>query len=91
MFNRHLQWYVDHSSVTTAIPDKKEEMNLLLFNDSKWPEKTRAKEILDSLYKKKKIQPLLLVAMSGQQSDYGLKECDEKEAKNYKIQLICSS
>jgi enterochelin esterase-like enzyme len=78
VYNWHLQWYVDHSSVTTAILDKKEEMNLLLFNDSKWPEKTRAKEILDSLYKKKKIQPLLLVAMSGQQSDYGLEESDEK-------------
>ena len=84
VYSRHLQRYVDLSIVTTAMPDKKEEMNLLLFNDSKWLEKTRAKEIIDSLYKKNKIQPLLLVAMSGQQGDYGVEESDDKEAKNYK-------
>lgn len=84
VYSRHLQRYVDLTIVTTAMPDKKQEMNLLLFNDSKWLQKTRAKEIIDSLYKKKKIQPLLLVAMSGQQGDYGLEESDNKEAKNYK-------
>ena len=84
VYSRHLQRYVDLTIVTTAMPDKKQEMNLLLFNDSKWLEKTRAKEIIDSLYKNKKIQPLILVAMSGQQGDYGLQESDEKEAKNYK-------
>ncbi len=41
-------------------------------------------KIKDGLYKKKKIQPLLLEAISGQKSDYGLKESDDKEAKNYK-------
>ena len=84
VYSRHLQRYVDLTIVTTAMPDKKQEMNLLLFDDSKWLMKTRAKEIIDSLYKKKKIQPLLLVAMSGQQGDYGLEESDNKEAKNYK-------
>ena len=84
VYSRHLQRYVDLTIVTTAMPDKKENMNLLLFNDSKYLEKTRAKEIIDSLYKKKKIQLLLLVGMSGQQSDYGLEETDNSKAKQYK-------
>ena len=84
VYSRHLQRYVDLTIVTTAMPDKKQEMNLLLFNDSKWLEKTRAKQIIDSLHKKNKIQPVLLVAISGQQGDYGLEESDNKEAKNYK-------
>ena len=62
VYSRHLQRYVDLTILTTAMPDKKQEMNLLLFNDSKWLEKTRAKEIIDSLHKKNKIQPVLLVA-----------------------------
>jgi enterochelin esterase-like enzyme len=84
VYSRHLQRYVDLTIITTAMPDKKEEMNLLLFNNSKFVETTRAKEIIDSLYKKKKIQPLLLVAMRGQQGDYGLQESNETEAKQYK-------
>ena len=84
VYSRHIQRYVDLTIVATAMPDKKQEMNLLLFNDSKWLVKTRAKEIIDSLYKKKKIQPLLLVAINGMQSDYGLEETDIKKAKQYK-------
>ena len=84
VYSRHLQRYVDLTIVTTAMPDKKEEMNLLLFNDSKYLDSTRAKKIIDSLYKKKQIQPLLLVAMSGQQGDYGLEESEETKANQYK-------
>ena len=84
VYSRHLQRYVDLTIVTTAMPDKKEEMNLLLFNDSKYLDTTRAKKIIDSLYKKKRIQPLLLVAMSGLQGDYGLEESEETKANQYK-------
>lgn len=84
VYSRHLQRYVDLTIITTAKPDKKEDMNLLLFNDSKYLETTRAKEIIDSLYKKKKIQPMLLVAMRGQQGDYGLEESDKIQAKQHK-------
>ena len=84
VYSRHLQRYVDLTIITTAMPDKKEEMNLLLFNDSKYLETTGAKKIIDSLYKKKKIQPFLLVAIDGKQGDYGLEESDNTEAKQYK-------
>ena len=84
LYSRHLQRQVELTIITTAMPDKKEEMNLLLFNDSKWVKETRAKEIIDSLYKKKLIQPLLLVGFSGLEKDYGLQEIDGAEAKQYK-------
>ncbi|MFN0081281.1 MAG: alpha/beta hydrolase-fold protein [Ferruginibacter sp.] len=84
VYSRHLQRYVDLTIITTAKPDKKEDMNLLLFTDSKYLETTRAKGIIDSLYKKKKIQPMLLVAMRGQQGDYGLEESDKTKAKQFK-------
>ena len=84
IYSRHLQRYVDLTIITTAIPNKKEEMNLLLFNDSKWLDKTRAKEIIDSLHKKKKIQSLLVVAVGGLQKDYGLQETESENAKQFK-------
>ena len=84
LYSRHLQRQVELTIITTAMPDKKENINLLLFNDNKWLEETRAKEIIDSLYKKKQIQPLLLVAFSGLEKEYGLQEIDEAEAKQYK-------
>lgn len=84
LYSRHLQRQVELTIITTAMPDKKEEMNLLLFNDSKWVKETRAKEIIDSLYKKKLIQPLLLVGFSGLEKDYGLQEIHGAEAKQYK-------
>lgn len=84
LYSRHLQRQIEPNIITTAMPDKKEDMNLLLFNDSKWIEETKAKEIIDSLYKKKLIQPLLLVGFSGLEKEYGLQEIDGAEAKQYK-------
>ena len=84
VYSRHLQRYVDLTIISTAMPDKKEEMNLLLFNDLKLLQTTRAKEIVDSLYKKKKIQPLVIVAVGGLQKDYGLQESAENDAKQFK-------
>jgi hypothetical protein len=66
------------------MPDNKEEMNLLLFNNSDKLNEVRAKAIIDSLYKKKLIQPLVLVAFQGKAGDYGLEESDSPEAKQYK-------
>jgi enterochelin esterase-like enzyme len=66
------------------MPDNKEKMNLLLFNSSDMLNEVRAKTTIDSLYKKKLIQPLVLVAFQGKQQDYGLEELDVPEAKQYK-------
>ncbi len=84
VYSRHLQRHVPLTIITTPMPNKKEEMNLLLFNNNSLAESTRAKKIIDSLYKLKQIQPLMLVAFDGKQEDYGLEEDDSKLSKEYK-------
>jgi enterochelin esterase-like enzyme len=84
IYSRHLQRHIPLTIISTALPDKKEDMNLLLFNNNNMLEETRAKTIIDSLYKKKLIQPLMLVAFDGLETDYGLEEVEGKEAKDYK-------
>ena len=84
LYSRHLQKTIDLTIVSTGIPGKKDEMNLLLFNDSKSLKKLRATEIIDSLYRNKVIQPLLLIGISGEQIFYGLEELEDIKAKQYK-------
>ena len=59
-------------------------MNLLLFNSSDMLDEVNAKAVIDSLYRKKVIQPLVLVAFQGKEEDYGLEEADVPGAKQYK-------
>ena len=84
LYSRHLQRQIDLTIITTKLPAQKEDMNLLLFNDSKYLDKTRAKKIIDSLYKNKQIEPLILVGFNGLKKEYGLEEIDGAEAKQYK-------
>ncbi len=84
MYSRHLQRHVPLTIITTALPDNKEEMNLLLFNDKTHIEEIRVKKILDSLYKKKLIQPVIIVAFDGKNNDYGMEETEMPEAKQHK-------
>ena len=85
VYSRHLQQKVSLSIITTPMPDNKEEMNLLFFNGDKEELKAcRAKKIIDSLYKKKLIQPLTLVAFEGKAADHGLEESDGSDANQYK-------
>jgi enterochelin esterase-like enzyme len=84
VYSRHLQRHMPLTIISTPLPDKKEEMNLLLFNNNSLLEEVRAKTIIDSLYKKKLIQPLMLVAFDGLETDYGFEESEGKEAKEFK-------
>jgi enterochelin esterase-like enzyme len=84
VYSRHLQRHVPLTIISTALPDKKEDMNLLLFNNNSMLEEVRVKAIIDSLYKNKLIQPLMLVAFDGKETDYGLEETDSPAAKAYK-------
>lgn len=84
LYSRHLQRQMKLTIITTTMPDNKADMNLLLFNDSKFLNETRAKKIIDSLYKKKQIQPLLLVGFSGFKKEYGIQAIDGEETKQYK-------
>ncbi len=86
VYSRHLQRHIPLTIITTAIPSKKEEMNLLLLNDVALLQEINAKKIIDSLYKKKLIQPILLVAFDGKEEDFGLEEgkpSNEKQIKKY--------
>ena len=84
IYSRHLQRHVELTVITTPMPDKKEEMNLLLFNDSEFTEEVRAKKIIDSLFKEKLIQPLTMVAYKGETADYGLEETGGQKGKQHR-------
>jgi enterochelin esterase-like enzyme len=93
VYSRHLQRQVPLKIVTTPMPDKKEEMNLLLMNSIELLDQVEAKRIIDSLYKKKQIQPLTLVAFEGKKENYGIvntgKQADDaKEFKQFNDFII---
>ena len=84
IYSRHLQRHIALTIITTPMPDKKESMNLLLFNNAAILESVGAKNIIDSLSKKKLIQPLTLVAFDGKNGDYGLEESNIPASKQIK-------
>jgi enterochelin esterase-like enzyme len=72
IYSKHLQTHLALTILTTPMPDDKADLNLLLFNNSKDLQQLDAKKIIDSLYKKKLIQPLVVVAIEENQNNYGL-------------------
>lgn len=73
IYSRHLVKHVDLTIISTRVPDEKSDMNLLLFNNGYELEAIDAKKIIDSLYDKKLIQPLVLVGIKGnEKDDYGM-------------------
>lgn len=63
IYSRHLQRHVKLTIINTPMPDEKTELNLLLLNDGQEMGQFRIKEIVDSLYLKKLIKPLLVVGI----------------------------
>ena len=63
LYSRHLQRHVKLTIINSPMPDDKSQMNLLLLNDGQDINKFRVKEIVDSLYSKKLIQPVLVVGI----------------------------
>lgn len=59
----HLQRLVTLTIVQTPMPQDKNSLNLLLLNDGQDIEKLRLKEIMDSLFRKKLISPLLVAGI----------------------------
>ena len=74
IYSRHLQRQVKLTIISTPMPNNKTEMNLLLLNDGQELGQFRVKEIVDSLYSKKLIKPLLIVGIhSGDRmKEYGV-------------------
>ncbi|MEO9145264.1 MAG: alpha/beta hydrolase-fold protein [Ginsengibacter sp.] len=63
IYSRHLQKHIPLTIISTPVPKDKGDFNLLLLNDGQEVEKLRVKELVDSLFKKKMIQPLVVVAI----------------------------
>ncbi len=74
IYSRHLQEHIKLTIISTPMPNNKGEMNLLLLNDGQEVDALRIKKITDSLYKKKLIEPLLIVAVhaGNRNDDYGV-------------------
>lgn len=74
IYSRHLQKHIALNIITTPLPDEKNTLNLLLLNDGQDISKLRVKETVDSLYKKKMIQPLVVVGINtdNRMQDYGV-------------------
>ncbi len=74
IYSRHLQQHIKLTIVSTPVPENKNDFNLLLLNDGQDLEKLRVKEIVDSLFGKKLIQPLVVVAIhpANRMQEYGV-------------------
>lgn len=74
IYSRHLQQHIKLTIISTPMPDDKNQMNLLLLNDGQDADKLRIPFLLDSLYQKNLIQPLVVVAIhaDNRSEEYGV-------------------
>ncbi len=74
LYSRHLQRHVKLTIINTPMPGDKSTLNLLLLNDGQDMARFRVKEIVDSLYSKNLIQPLLVVGIHAddRMQEYGV-------------------
>ncbi len=64
IYSRHLQKHIALDIISTPVPDNKSDFNLLLLNDGQDIEKLKVRNTVDSLFAKKLIQPLIVVAIN---------------------------
>ena len=64
IYSRHLQKHIELEILSTPVPKNKSDFNLLLLNDGQDLEQLRAKKIMDSMYRKKLLKPLVVVAIN---------------------------
>jgi enterochelin esterase-like enzyme len=74
LYSRHLQRQVKLTVINTPVSDDKSGLNLLILNDGQDADAFRVKQIMDSLYDKKLIQPLVVVAVHAgdRMQEYGV-------------------
>lgn len=74
IYSRHLQEHIKLTIISTPPTEDKRNMNLLLLNDGQDADQLGVKEIVDSLYRKKIIQPLVVVAIhaGNRMQEYGV-------------------
>ena len=76
IYSRHLQRQVKLTIISTPMSDDKNDLNLLILNDGQDMGQFRMREIVDSLYKKGLIKPLLIVGVHAgdRMKEYGVSE-----------------
>lgn len=74
LYSRHLQRQVLLTVINTPVPENHAALNLLLINDGQDVDRLRAKDITDSLFKAKLIEPLVIVAIHAgdRMQEYGV-------------------
>jgi enterochelin esterase-like enzyme len=83
LYSRHLQRNVELTIINTPMPDDKSRLNLLLLNDGQDVEKLRVQEIVDSLYRAKAIEPVVVVAIHAgdRMQEYGVADKPDYEGR----------
>lgn len=86
IYSRHLQRQVKLSILSTPIPDDKSTLNILFLNDGQDLEKLEVRQIIDSLYKKDLIQPLIIVGIiaGDRDKEYGVSENPDYKGRGEK-------
>ncbi len=76
LYSRHLQRQVKLTIISTPMPGDKNDLNLLILNDGQDMGQLKVKEIIDSLYKKNLIKPLLIVGVHAgdRMKEYGVSD-----------------
>ena len=81
VYSRHLQKHIKLTIYSTPVPDDKNSFNLILLNDGQDMQQLRVRAVLDSLYKEKRIQPVVVV---GIHTDDRLQELGVSGMPDYK-------
>jgi enterochelin esterase-like enzyme len=87
LYSRHLNRKVKLEVINSPGPADKSGLNLLLLNDGQDMEKLRVFEITDSLYKKRALQPLVIVAVyaGDRTQEYGVSGKPDYLARGSKV------
>jgi enterochelin esterase-like enzyme len=74
VYSRHLQKHISLTIISTPVPKDKGDFNLLLLNDGQDMGQLGVKNIVDSLYNKKLILPLVVVGINAfdRMQEYGV-------------------
>ncbi len=84
LYSRHLQRQVKLTVINTPAPDDRSDMQLIVFNDGQEFDRLRMKDIIDSLFKKKLLAPVVIVGVfaANRLNEYGVAGEADK-ADNY--------
>lgn len=82
LYSRHLQRKVKLTVISTPMPDDKADINLLVCNDGQLFDRLNIKFIADSLYRIKRLSPLVIVGIhaGNRLEEYGIAERSGKAA-----------